>query len=92
MHKAVLKHKVHLPQQLTSFIGRQDEIAKISLLLDDPACRIVTLVGPGGIGKTRMALEIASHKASDFANGAYFVSLQSLKSVENMLTALQLEE
>ena len=88
MHKAVLKHKVHLPQQLTSFIGRQDEIAKISLLLDDPACRIVTLVGPGGIGKTRMALEIASHKASDFANGAYFVSLQSLKSVENILPAI----
>ncbi len=43
----------NLPQQFTPFIGRGDEIAEISRLLDDPACRILTLLGPGGIGKTR---------------------------------------
>ena len=86
--QAALSSRVNLPEQVTSFVGRQVEIVEISLLLDNPACRIVTLVGPGGIGKTRIALEIAAHKASDFANGVYFVSLQPLKAVENILPAI----
>ncbi|MFN8418603.1 MAG: AAA family ATPase [Anaerolineae bacterium] len=49
-----------LPTQPTSFIGRTQELAEIVALLDNPDCHLLTLVGPGGIGKTRLALEIAS--------------------------------
>jgi len=45
------------PGPLTSLIGRDEDLARLDALLDDPACRLVTLVGPGGIGKTRLALE-----------------------------------
>jgi ATP-dependent Clp protease ATP-binding subunit ClpA len=44
----------------TPFIGRSQEIDEIGALLDDPSCRLLTLVGPGGIGKTRLALEAAA--------------------------------
>ena len=49
----------NLPPQLTPFIGRVEEVAEIKCLLADPACRLLTLVGPGGIGKTRLAIEAA---------------------------------
>ena len=48
---------VEAPRPLTSLIGREQDLARLHALLDDPACRLVTLVGPGGIGKTRLALE-----------------------------------
>ena len=43
---------VHLPQQPTPFIGREQELKELGTLLADPSCRLLTLVGPGGIGKT----------------------------------------
>ena len=49
----------NLPSQPTPFIGREDELAEITNLLATPACRLLTLTGPGGIGKTRLALEAA---------------------------------
>jgi predicted ATPase len=51
-----------LPAQLTSFVGRQRELAELESLVSspEPACRLVTLVGPGGVGKTRLALELAA--------------------------------
>lgn len=48
-----------LPRPSTPFVGRTEEVAEIIRLLDDPDCRLLTLVGPGGIGKTRLALEVA---------------------------------
>jgi hypothetical protein len=44
---------VNLPPQLTSFVGRTGDLVEIAMLLAEPACRLLTLVGPGGIGKTR---------------------------------------
>ena len=55
----------NLPAQPTSFIGRETEIAEICDLLTDPACRLLTLVGPGGIGKTRLAVQAASALLDD---------------------------
>ncbi|MFO7536876.1 MAG: ATP-binding protein, partial [Chloroflexota bacterium] len=55
------------PQQATSFVGREEEMADITDRLADPTCRLLTLVGPGGIGKTRLAVETAVRVASDFA-------------------------
>ncbi len=64
----------HLPQPLTAMVGRQAELARLRDLLDDPACRLVTLVGPGGIGKTRLALEVAAARQGSHRDGVTFVS------------------
>ena len=63
---------------LTPFIGRAQEIDEVVDLLRDPACRLLTLVGPGGIGKTRLALEVASRLHDQFPDGIYFVPLAPL--------------
>ena len=65
------------------FVGRHDELAQIAALLADPACRLLTLVGPGGIGKTRLALE-AAQQLSD----AHFVPLQPLTSADFIVSAI----
>jgi replication-associated recombination protein RarA len=57
------------PQQATPFIGRQQELADLERLLDDPTCRFVTLLGPGGTGKTRLALETATRFNQQLASG-----------------------
>jgi predicted ribonuclease YlaK len=49
----------NLPAQLTSFIGREAEVSALQTRLREPDCRLLTLVGPGGVGKTRLALEVA---------------------------------
>jgi predicted ATPase/DNA-binding SARP family transcriptional activator len=63
-----------LPRPLTALVGRERELARLRELLDDPACRLVTLVGPGGIGKTRLAVEVASSRQGRHRDGAVFVS------------------
>ncbi len=74
------------PPQMTSFVGRTQEISDIVALIAEPHCRLVTLVGPGGIGKTRLALEIA--RRLDFADGIYYVPLQALRSGDHVLSGL----
>src|SRR5215217_7779227 len=74
-----------LPSQTTIFIGRTEELAKIATLLSDPTCRLLTLVGPGGIGKTRLALEAARQLPT---NSACFVELQPLSSPDFLVTAI----
>lgn len=63
-----------LPRPLTSLIERAAELARLDGLFDDPACRLVTLVGPGGIGKTRLAVEVAATRRDRYRDGAVFVS------------------
>ncbi len=66
----------NLPLQLTSFIGREDEIAECcSFLL---ANRLLTLTGPGGTGKTRLALQVAANLLGSFSDGAWSVELAPL--------------
>src|SRR5512143_575319 len=72
--------RVNLPVLPTPLIGRQREVEELSQLLRDPQCRLLTLVGPGGIGKTRLAIETASHQQDVFADGVYFVSLASVNT------------
>lgn len=70
----------HLPRQLTRFVGRSREVCELSGLLADPACRLLTLVGPGGIGKTRLAIETASRVAPYFPDGVWFVPLHAVQT------------
>jgi predicted ATPase/class 3 adenylate cyclase len=70
----------NLPLQPTPFVGRTEELASIAELLVDPACRLVTLVGPGGIGKTRLALQAAEQQIGQFEHGVFFVSLAPISS------------
>ena len=70
--------RTNLPVLPTPLIGRQREVEELSQLLRDPHCRLLTLVGPGGIGKTRLAIETASHMQDAFADGVYFVPLASV--------------
>ena len=76
----------NLPSRSTSFIGRETDIAEITALLADPACRLLTLAGPGGAGKTSLALEVVQHL--DLADGMFFVPLQPLASVDNIVTTI----
>ena len=62
------------PRPLTSLIGREEDLARLHALLDDPACRLVTLVGPGGIGKTRLALEAGATRRGRYRDGVLTVS------------------
>lgn len=78
----------NLPPQLTPFIGRADEVARISGLLVAPACRLLTLAGAGGVGKTRLALQVAAGLQARFAHGVYFVSLQPVDSMEFLAPAI----
>ena len=66
----------NLPERLTSFLGRDRDLADLVLLLDD--ARLVTLTGPGGIGKTSLAIEAARALADRFPDGAWFINLAPL--------------
>ena len=70
----------NLSAQSTTFVGRTDELAEISRLLNDPACRLLTLVGAGGIGKTRLALQVAAAQTSFYPQGVHVVFLQPVTS------------
>src|SRR5258708_5390769 len=82
----------NLPTQPTAFVGRAEELVEIGNLLDTPECRLLTLVGPGGVGKTRLALEVATvmlnRKEMTFPNGVYFAPLQPIASPDFLLSAL----
>lgn len=78
----------NLPVQPTSFVGRQSELIDIGELLQAPTNRLITLTGPGGSGKTRLALEVARTVLPHFADGVWFVSLAALRSVDSIVTAV----
>jgi DNA-binding SARP family transcriptional activator/predicted ATPase len=78
----------NLPVSLTSFLGREQELVALDRLIADPECRCISLVGPGGIGKTRLALQAAQQHRADLAHGAAFVPLAAVGSVQAAVAAI----
>lgn len=78
---------VRLPVPLTDLIGRDGDIAEIHRMLASGA-RLITLIGPGGIGKSRLALAAGRASAPDFEDGAAFVDLQSVHDADRVLNAI----
>ena len=76
------------PASLTPFIGRETELAQLTQWLISADRRLISLVGPGGTGKTRLALEVAHTLKGDFPHGVYFVPLASLQRVEAIIPAI----
>jgi predicted ATPase/class 3 adenylate cyclase/DNA-binding CsgD family transcriptional regulator len=70
----------HLPVQLTSFVGREAELTQVRELLSQNL--LVTLTGAGGVGKTRLAVQIAAHLAGEFADGVWYVDLAPITDPE----------
>ena len=71
-----------MPLQPTPFLGREREVGAIVALLGRADVRLLTLTGPGGTGKTRLALQVAAELLEDFADGVYFVDLAPLMDPE----------
>ena len=72
----------NLPLQVTSFVGREQQVAAVRALLLRRDTRLLTLTGPGGTGKTRLALQVAADLLDCFPDGIYFVALASVTDPE----------
>ncbi len=77
----------NLPVQLTSFVGRETEVAQAAAILAGD-CRLLTLTGPPGVGKTRLALQVAAELVEEFPDGVAFVALAPLTSPEQVPGAI----
>lgn len=80
--------KHNLPAQTTPFVGREDELQALNQLVTDVDSRLITILGPGGMGKTRLALELAREQVSHFYHGVYFVPLAPLERPENIIPTI----
>jgi predicted ATPase/class 3 adenylate cyclase len=78
--------QTNLPTLLTNFIGRENELEEIRRLLHET--RLVTLTGPGGTGKTRLALEVASQSTSDYEDGVWFVPLAAVTDPDLFMSSV----
>jgi predicted ATPase len=80
--------------QTTPFVGREQELIELEKSVQDPAVRLITILGPGGMGKTRLSLEAAGqftrqeHSPTLFENGIFFVDLAPLVSPDNIVQAV----
>jgi predicted ATPase len=80
----------NLPRPKTSFIGRDSELVELGQMIAQPEVRLITLLGSGGMGKTRLALQLASSQLfeTNFRDGVYFVALDALSEPEQIPLAL----
>jgi predicted ATPase/tetratricopeptide (TPR) repeat protein len=82
---------LRLPGASTPFIGRRPEVEQIKGLIQNPDHRLITLLGPGGTGKTRLAIQVASELIDTFPDGLAFVSLAPVNSEEGIVPAIAKE-
>ena len=77
-----------LPQPLTSLIGREREVAAVKAMLQQDHARLITLTGPGGTGKTRLAIQVATELSGSYRDGVWFVSLAPLRDPDLVMSAI----
>ncbi|MGA0567548.1 DUF4062 domain-containing protein [Rathayibacter sp. KR2-224] len=77
-----------LPPAYTPIVGREREVAEIARMLHAGSDRLLTIVGPGGVGKSRLALEVLERARHDFADGAYFVPLENVFEPSLLLSTI----
>jgi predicted ATPase len=78
----------NLPVPTTPFLGREAELERLSAMLSDPGVRVLTILGPGGIGKTRLALQAAAEASESFLDGLWWVALAPLNESRQVPAAL----
>jgi len=79
-------HPNNLPTQLTSFVGREKQLDDITGLIADS--RMVTLIGPGGTGKTRLSVQLAEHQLFNFQDGGWFIELAPLTDATYIISTI----
>ncbi|HEU5098957.1 MAG TPA: helix-turn-helix domain-containing protein, partial [Roseiflexaceae bacterium] len=82
------RSRVSLPTPSTALVGRAAELAELARLLSDPDCRLVTVSGPGGMGKTRLAIEATARQSAAFQDGVAFVALAPLAGPDVIAPAI----
>jgi predicted ATPase/class 3 adenylate cyclase len=81
-------YRTNLPTPATPFLGREEELASVAGLLEEPGVRLVSLVGPGGTGKTRLALQAAAEVSDVFPDGVFWAPLAPLRDSALLLPAV----
>ena len=82
------RHMHNLPAQVTAFVGREREVAEAKRRLEEPGLRLLTLTGPGGTGKTRLALRVADDLVDHYQDGVWFVPLAPIASAGRVASAI----
>jgi predicted ATPase/DNA-binding SARP family transcriptional activator len=78
----------NLPSPGTPFIGRRQEIEQITQLMDNADIHLLTLIGPGGTGKTRLSIQVACELISSFSDGVWFIPLVAVQSAQGLLLSI----
>ncbi|MGB9720586.1 MAG: tetratricopeptide repeat protein [bacterium] len=86
--RSVSAHPNNLPVQTTPFLGREKELLEIQRLLQISECRLMTIVGPGGIGKSRLALQAAAEMVESFPDGVFLIPLAPLGSAQFLVSTI----
>lgn len=82
----IVRH--NLPSELTPFLGREMELSALKTLIGASQNRLVTIMAPGGMGKTRLALQVATQMLETFPQGVYFVALDTIPSAEHIVQSV----
>ena len=86
--RPIARPRHNLPAPPTPFVGREPEVARVVERLLDPQCRQLTLIGIGGVGKTRLSLQAAANLMGAFADGVWFVPLAGVQMMADLATAI----
>jgi serine/threonine protein kinase len=83
-----LRPKHNLPAQTTPFIGRESELSELARLIQNPSSRLLSIIAQGGMGKTRLSLEVAERAITNFEHGVFFVELAPLAENSSIIPSI----